>query len=263
MCSAETTRTPSGTISSACWAAEPCQTPSIRVALPLTAAASGTVASISSWPGRERVSQVRERLGLVAEGHAQDHDRGGSRRVVVVVRRERRRPGLARGHARRFRRRGRTRASRSRSAPPTRASRIARPKPSAPDAPITATGSVGACGTAAEYRLRRDEARGKDRARHRRRVGYRRRDGPPPGGRRARAWRSATSTRRAPGRWRGELDGFALRARRDRHGARCAPRSRGGRRARRHRRARQQRRHGHVLVLRQHRTRSSGTSCSA
>ena len=38
----------------ACWAAEPCHTPSMRVALPLTAAASGTVASISSWPGAAR-----------------------------------------------------------------------------------------------------------------------------------------------------------------------------------------------------------------
>ena len=51
MCSAETTRTPSGAISAACCAAEPCHTPSMRVALPLTAAASGTVASISSLPG--------------------------------------------------------------------------------------------------------------------------------------------------------------------------------------------------------------------
>ena len=50
VCSADTTRTPSGTISSACCAAEPCQTPSMRVALPATAAASGTVASISSCP---------------------------------------------------------------------------------------------------------------------------------------------------------------------------------------------------------------------
>src|SRR5664279_1204857 len=51
VCRPETTRTPSGAISAACSAAEPCQTPSIRVALPLTAAASGTVASISSLPG--------------------------------------------------------------------------------------------------------------------------------------------------------------------------------------------------------------------
>ena len=43
--------TPSGTISCACWAAEPCQTPSERVALPLTAAASGTVQSTRIWPG--------------------------------------------------------------------------------------------------------------------------------------------------------------------------------------------------------------------
>ena len=51
VCSAETTVTPSGTISCACWAAEPCQTPSERVALPLTAAAVGTVQSTRSWPG--------------------------------------------------------------------------------------------------------------------------------------------------------------------------------------------------------------------
>ena len=49
---AETTVAPSGTISSACWAADPCQTPSERVALPLTAAASGTVQSTRIWPGR-------------------------------------------------------------------------------------------------------------------------------------------------------------------------------------------------------------------
>ena len=55
MCRADTTLTPSGISSRACCAAEPCQTPSMRVALPLTAAASGTVASISSFPG-ERAS---------------------------------------------------------------------------------------------------------------------------------------------------------------------------------------------------------------
>ena len=58
VCSAETTRTPSGTISRACWAAEPCHTPSIRVALPATAAASGTVASMNSWPSRRRPSRL-------------------------------------------------------------------------------------------------------------------------------------------------------------------------------------------------------------
>ena len=46
------TVTPSGTISCACCAAEPCQTPSERVALPLTAAASGTVQSTRICPGR-------------------------------------------------------------------------------------------------------------------------------------------------------------------------------------------------------------------
>ena len=43
--------TPSGTISWACCAAEPCQTPSERVALPLTAAAVGTVQSTRICPG--------------------------------------------------------------------------------------------------------------------------------------------------------------------------------------------------------------------
>ena len=49
-CSADTTVTPSGTISCACSAAEPCGTPSSRVALPDTAAASGTVASTRICP---------------------------------------------------------------------------------------------------------------------------------------------------------------------------------------------------------------------
>src|ERR1035437_10250126 len=40
------------TISAACSAAEPCHTPSTRVGRPSTAAASGTVASISTVPGR-------------------------------------------------------------------------------------------------------------------------------------------------------------------------------------------------------------------
>ncbi len=43
-------------------------------------------------PGRERVLEVGERLGLVAKGHAQDHDAGGARggrRAGVVVPRER------------------------------------------------------------------------------------------------------------------------------------------------------------------------------
>src|SRR5579875_653292 len=52
VCSAPTTATPSGTSSCACWAAEPCQTPSVLVAFPPAAAARGTVVSISSWPGR-------------------------------------------------------------------------------------------------------------------------------------------------------------------------------------------------------------------
>src|SRR4029453_17230478 len=42
--------TPSGATSWACGAADPCQTPSVRVALPEIAAASGTVQSTSSCP---------------------------------------------------------------------------------------------------------------------------------------------------------------------------------------------------------------------
>src|SRR5680860_1337388 len=52
VCRAATMVTPSGTISCACWAAEHCQTPSVRVAVPLTAAASGTVQSTRICPGR-------------------------------------------------------------------------------------------------------------------------------------------------------------------------------------------------------------------
>ena len=86
VCSAETTRTPSGTISGACCAAEPCHTPSMRVALPLTAAASGTVASISSWPGRERVLEVRRasRTGC-GTGTLRIDRRRAARRVGVLV----------------------------------------------------------------------------------------------------------------------------------------------------------------------------------
>ena len=75
MCRAETTRTPSGAISAACSAAEPCHTPSMRVALPLTAAASGTVASISSLPG----ASASLRLVSVSEWL-----RKGTLRITIV-----------------------------------------------------------------------------------------------------------------------------------------------------------------------------------
>ena len=51
VCRPETTVTPSGSISWACSAADPCQTPSERVALPPTAAASGAVQSTRICPG--------------------------------------------------------------------------------------------------------------------------------------------------------------------------------------------------------------------
>ena len=75
VCSALTTVTPSGTISCACSAAEPCGTPSSRVALPDTAAASGTVASTRIWPAAERLLEVGQVLRLGAERHGQEHDR--------------------------------------------------------------------------------------------------------------------------------------------------------------------------------------------
>ena len=256
MCRAETTRTPSGAISSACWAAEPCHTPSMRVALPLTAAASGTVASISSWPGAQRVLEVGERLGLVAEGHAQDHDVRPPRTASALSWPENEPAGRRCTRARSAaspRAAGVARADRDRHARARRGAR-ARPKPSAPEAPMIATGSVGLDGTAAEYRLQRDEARGKDRARHRRRLGHRRGDrarGWPP---RARAWRSATSTRTARASSRASSTASRVRAGRRRHdlGARGASRPR-SRAARPDRRARQQRRHRPLRLLREHR----------
>ena len=84
VCSAETTRTPSGTISAACCAAEPCHTPSMRVALPPTAAASGTVASISSLPGASASFDDVDRLGLAAQRDAQ-HDRRRRRDRLGVL----------------------------------------------------------------------------------------------------------------------------------------------------------------------------------
>ena len=83
VCSAATTVTPSGTISWACCAAEPCQTPSVRVALPLTAAASGTVQSTRIWPGAQRLAQVVEVLRLGAEGDGQEDDLAALRGVAV------------------------------------------------------------------------------------------------------------------------------------------------------------------------------------
>ena len=70
----DTTVTPRGAISAACCAADPCQTPSVRVARPPIAAASGTVASTSVGLRLERVAQVVEVLGLRAE-RDREHDR--------------------------------------------------------------------------------------------------------------------------------------------------------------------------------------------
>ena len=114
------------------------------MALPPTAAASGTVASISSWPGRERVLEVVERLGLAAE-RARSGSRSSRRRdgVGVLGAGER-----AVGHRRAaalggLRRRGPASREPIAIGTPARPRRSARPKPSAPEAPMIATGSVG------------------------------------------------------------------------------------------------------------------------
>src|SRR5271166_598695 len=160
VCRAEITRTPSGAISAACCAAEPCHTPSMRVALPLTAAASGTLASISSVPGES----ARLRSASVS-----DWLRKGTLRTTVAAaaaapalsRPSKLPPGTWP--------RARSAVSRARAGSrepitigvPARASLSARPYPSAPEAPITATGSGGDGGTAAEYRLRRVRLEGR------------------------------------------------------------------------------------------------------
>ena len=84
VCRAATTVTPSGTISCACWAAEPCQTPSERVALPLTAAASGTVQSTRIWPGCSASRRLLQVLRLGAEGDGEEDDLALLRRLAVL-----------------------------------------------------------------------------------------------------------------------------------------------------------------------------------
>src|ERR1700689_960763 len=152
VCRADTTRTPCPTISSACSAAEPCHTPSIRVAFPLTAAASGTVASISSWPG----DSASLRLASVSEWL-----RKGTLRMTVSASRTacalswaEKSPVPAVALARSAASSART-GSRDPIAPgtPARPKRTAKPKPRAPEAPMIATLSAGAAGTAAEYRV--------------------------------------------------------------------------------------------------------------
>ena len=142
MCSAETTRTPSGTISAACWAAEPCQTPSIRVALPDTAAASGTVASTTSCPSRRcslRLVSVSDWLRNGTHRNTTSRARG---RGPVGVGLEASRPGPPRAAWPPSPRRVRRRASRSRSGLPARPGAAPGRSPRAPEAPITVTASA-------------------------------------------------------------------------------------------------------------------------
>ena len=154
VCSAETTFTPSGTISAAAWAAEPCHTPSMRVAL-------------AAHRRGQRDGRVDQQLSGGSEPFrmflsVSDWLRNGTLRIIV----SRALDGLgvlgagevALGHRcrapdRPLRCARRRRAIRSRSAPRVWPRRTASPKPSAPDAPMIATGSIGgAAATAAEYR---------------------------------------------------------------------------------------------------------------
>ena len=162
VCRAAMTVTPSGTISWACWAADPCQTPSERVALPLTAAASGTVQSTRICPRAAR-PQVVEVLRLGAEGDGEEDDlaaRGGLLVHEALDLGARARPRAASPPPPPPARRS---ASRSRPARPACAQRMARPAPSAPVPPMIGIGAVLAHGGHRASRksprmLRADEA---------------------------------------------------------------------------------------------------------
>ena len=110
VCSALTTVTPSGTISCACSAAEPWGTPSSRVALPETAAASGTVASTRIWPGCSAPLRLVRFSDWARNGHGQEDDLGRASRP-------RRSPARRRAA---FETRSRTRAAASSARPASR-----------------------------------------------------------------------------------------------------------------------------------------------
>ena len=141
----------------------------MRVALPLTAAASGTVASINSCPEESaslRLARVSDwlRKGTLRTTMPSPPAARAASALSCAVNTPSGTIACARSAVSAARA-----ASREPIAigTPVRASRSARPKPSAPEAPITATGSTfpvpGLCdgdtglddGTAAEYRLRR------------------------------------------------------------------------------------------------------------
>ena len=208
--------TPSGTISCACWAAEPCQTPSERVALPLTAAASGTVQSTRIWPGSSasrrllrfsdwaRKGTVRKTISprFAASSLTQPLDLGAGDRLADP--RRRLLGALGRARADHDRRR------------PACAQRSARPAPRAPVPPMIGIGSAsrrGASLVAPVYAAARDEARGTKGAGHRRRQRDRRGDRAPPRrrgrrglGRRRRRARAPRGSRREIAGHRAALD---------------------------------------------------------
>ena len=143
VCSAETTRTPSGAISAACCAAEPCGTPSTRVALPPTAAARGTVASTRSWPSLRTGARLPRFSAWLRKG---THRKTVSARFAASgfstpsnVPPGTRCAALAAASAARS-------AAREpmTTGVPSRPSLTARPKPSAPVPPMIVTGSATA-----------------------------------------------------------------------------------------------------------------------
>src|SRR6478672_12880373 len=137
---AEITVTPSGTISTACGAAEPCHTPSVRVALPLTAAAVGTVQSTRSCPSSRPSRRLLRFSDWALNGTARKTI-GPRRAASTLTDPSALAPGTARTR--------RSTASWARSAlrepittdSPARARRIASPQPRAPVPPTMGIGS--------------------------------------------------------------------------------------------------------------------------
>jgi hypothetical protein len=143
VCNAETTPTPSGTSSAACWAAEPCHTPRVRVAAPPTAAARGTVASMTTWPARRLGRSSRSVSWWLAKGMVSTTTSPAAAASALRA---------AENSAAGTSRRSRATASSARWASrepmttgsPAWPSRSARPRPRSPDPPMMLTGPMSA-----------------------------------------------------------------------------------------------------------------------